>query len=156
MDNAAKFEQMESLWAMIGVPNDDKKQMIVDLQNASCVMHDKLLRELQESLASVTRTSGNRVRSAGVFHCFRKGNEAAELLSKVHPNSRARLAELQDVSEKLEKEFDPLVARLATTKEHLLDLVSEMWLDTNDLALLCKPLIKVMVADTSVAELSAD
>ena len=25
--------------------------MIVDLQNASCVMHDKLLRELQESLA---------------------------------------------------------------------------------------------------------
>ena len=51
LDNAAKFEQMESLWAMIGVPNDDKKQMIVDLQNASCVMHDKLLRELQESLA---------------------------------------------------------------------------------------------------------
>ena len=51
----------------------------------------------------------------------------------MHPNSRARLAELQDVSEKLEKNLI-LVARLATTKEHLLDLVSEMWLDTNDLA----------------------
>lgn len=154
--NAAKFQQLEELWVQIGVESDSKRQMILDLQNASCVMHDKLLGDMHEELESCTKEVCELDADLEVAHSvLGQSDEGAKLRAQIYPNIRSKLGALRAACESVDAEFSVGSARLVKTKEHLLDLMSEMWLDTGDLSPELQPLIKVMVADTSTFELAS-
>jgi kinesin family protein 4/21/27 len=154
--NAAKFEQLEELWSRIGVPADEKRKMILDLQNASCVMHDKLLTDMSEDLDACTKEIEELDTDLGVAHiCLGREADSEALRKEDYSHVRARLGALHKACETVNDEFNERSAKLVKIKEHLLDLMNEMWLDTNDLAADLQPLIKVMVADSSTFELAS-
>ena len=64
------------------------------------------------------------------------------------------LSQLQLASQNIETKFADKSTKLLSLKERLLDLVNEMWLDTNDLSPQLQPLIRITMVGADSAELA--